>query len=133
METETAPSLYPTSPKDAVERWDRGDTVWSVEMGGLGPGYEQAIQVFMIEILREYVMRGQKDYSAEEWGAMCDAVLKTMDDKLGGLSGAQYGAARWLAYQFVFKGWEQVKADLKKHDEKDDRWIQVSSYWPKAA
>ena len=128
-------SLYPSSPKDAVDRWDRGDSVWTLEMGGLGPGYEQAIQVFVIEILRETVMRAKEDYSDAEWDAMCEAVLKSMDDRLGGLSGAQYGAARWLAYQFFKHGWDDVKRRAKEYEKNDgdSRWIQVSNYWPRAA
>src|SRR5690349_6978437 len=34
--------------KDAavwVARFDEGRSVWSIEMGGLGPGYEQALQI----------------------------------------------------------------------------------------
>ena len=127
-------SLYPESAKDAVERWDAGETVWTLEMGGLGPGYEQAIQTFMIEILREAVMRGKPaaEYTNDNWRAMADAVLHTMDKELGGLSGAQYGGACWLAYQLYSKGWEAVRAEAKKQGD-GDRWIQVSTHWPKAA
>ena len=27
---------------EQLRRWDAGDSIWTVEMGGLGPGYEQA-------------------------------------------------------------------------------------------
>ncbi len=33
--------------KDALAAWDRGEIVHSVEMGGIGPGYEQAIQILV--------------------------------------------------------------------------------------
>ncbi len=35
-------NIYPENAKEAVEIWDKGGTLWSIEMGGLGPGYEQA-------------------------------------------------------------------------------------------
>ena len=38
--------------KDLLDTWDSGSTIWSVEMGGIGPGYEQAIQVLMVELCR---------------------------------------------------------------------------------
>lgn len=126
--------VYPKSAAEAVEKWDRGEIVWTLDMGGMGPGYEQAIQVFMIEVLREAVMRGKKaeDYTNEQWDEMATAVLKTMDDKLGGLSGAQFGAARWLAYQLFANGWEHVRAKAKENGQ-EDRWIMVSNHWPKSA
>ncbi len=40
---------------DATEwlrRWDAGETVWTVSLGGLGPEYEQCIQITGAEILR---------------------------------------------------------------------------------
>ena len=40
---------------EMVETWDTGELVWSISMGGLGPGYEQAIQVLAIELMRDLV------------------------------------------------------------------------------
>ncbi|KKK93920.1 hypothetical protein LCGC14_2688070 [marine sediment metagenome] len=37
--------LHPKTLDEAIERWDAGRSLFSVEMGGLGPGYEQAIQI----------------------------------------------------------------------------------------
>lgn len=34
----------PETCEEALARWDAGETVFTAEMGGLGPGYEQAIQ-----------------------------------------------------------------------------------------
>ena len=39
--------------REQVERWDAGQSIWTLEMGGMGPGYEQAIQVLAIEITRD--------------------------------------------------------------------------------
>src|SRR5581483_2130454 len=37
--------LYGTNAADWLARWDAGRAVWSIEMGGLGPGYEQCIHI----------------------------------------------------------------------------------------
>jgi nitrogen fixation protein len=97
--------------KDATEwlrRWDSGESVWSVEMGGLGPGYEQAIQITAAEILRDLLNRAIYDYRADKWETDEDQWVRDRDciekhvcgkdpvKKLG-LSGAQWGAALSLA------------------------------------
>jgi hypothetical protein len=46
-------SARPETAAEALARWDDGKTVWTVEMGGLGPGYEQAIHVTAFELIRE--------------------------------------------------------------------------------
>jgi hypothetical protein len=43
---------YGADVTDWLRRWDEGKTCWSIEMGGLGPGYEQCIHITMAEILR---------------------------------------------------------------------------------
>lgn len=116
-----------------LARWDRGDVVWSIEMGGLGPGYEQAIQVAMAEILRHLI---DKNYVAAMWN---DAETWKDDRKrierwshqspaLGALrlSGAQYGAALSLATGFYWDGPHAVLSIPKF----TGRLIQVSRTFP---
>lgn len=38
---------------EALAAWDEGKIVTTVELGGLGPGYEQAIQVCAFEMIRD--------------------------------------------------------------------------------
>jgi hypothetical protein len=86
---------------ELVEAWDRGEIVWTISMGGLGPGYEQALQIAAVEFARagKDMSRTENDKAdAERFDGICSEVMKTIDDKLGGLSGAQYGAAKWLAW-----------------------------------
>lgn len=115
--------FYPKDIKDAVERWDRGETVWSVEMGGLGPGYEQAIQFGMIELLRRLI-GVDLPKNNEPWNDFLDGhlheVLKEFDL---GLSGAQAGAIKNLAAKFANQGWNAVEGVR-------DRLIQISNEWP---
>lgn len=108
-----ADEMYGKDAADIVSRWDAGRSIWSVAMGGFGPGYEQALQIAMIEFLRHLVGGG----TAEE--------LDT--DKLAplGLSGAQWGAARSLAGRIFADG---PQATLKAFG--DDRKIQVGRDFP---
>jgi len=116
--------MFPKSPRDAVEKWDRGMPVWTVELGGLGPGYEQSIQISVIEILREFL----DDTNIDNYEKRADVVLHRIDDDVLGLSGAQAAMAKRLARKFLIDGWKAVHDELKE----DKRWIQVSKHWPKA-
>ena len=125
-------NIYPENAKEAVEIWDKGGTLWSIEMGGLGPGYEQAIQVLFVEIIRDHlntVFPTEKEklteYLNNEFG---NAAIERTDKNAGGYSGAQVGAAKQLAYKFLTDGWEKIMS----MDEIKDRHIQISKFWPKA-
>ena len=118
-----------------VATWDAGQSVWSLEMGGLGPGYEQCIQVCVIEILRDALGASLPTNATPEgkealrsWG---DGTISRIDKGLGGMSGAQAGAARWLAYQIASKGWEDVLRRLKARETDTARMIQASTHWPR--
>lgn len=127
--------------KDAVEwlrRWDAGETVWTIEMGGMGPGYEQCIQITVAEILRhmldakykasDWMLDGEKwerdRDKIEEYG-FANKVIKQL-----GLSGAQWGAAVGLAAQFYRRGPADVMRDERV---KQDRHIQTRRAMPQAA
>ena len=122
-----------SSPQEWLKRWDNGEVVWSIEMGGLGPGYEQAIQITMAEILRFLIDR---NYNSSLWSDK-EAWQKDRDDietmghesslihKLG-LSGAQWGAALSLACQIYAKG----PVAIMKDDSVKDRHILVSKNFP---
>ena len=114
---------------DALAAWDAGDIIFTVEMGGLGPGYEQAIQVLVMELLRD--MRGKPlpttNDEAWKWG---DPVVNRLD-ALHGFSGAQVGAAKSLAIRMLRDGYAQTLDSAKSHDPA--RLIQVSGKFPSLA
>jgi hypothetical protein len=116
--------------REQLRRWDAGETIWSIEMGGMGPGYEQAIQVLAIEIVRDNLDKPLPEGDAErEWGystvSRIDHQLPNGKWSCGGYSGAQVGAARNLAYWWLKRGPAAI------HDEaKEDRRILVSNFWP---
>lgn len=127
--------MYGNTAADWLKRWDDGRTVWSIEMGGMGPGYEQAIQVTVVEILRFMLAQ---NYMAELWGEqeVLDGVVKEIEEwsykapeiKGLGLSGAQWGAALSLA-RFLYKDGPRK---VLKDERVKDRHIQVSNNWPRA-
>lgn len=102
-----------------LAKWDRGDSVWSIEMGGLGPSYEQCIQNLAIEIVRTVV--AEKPTTKEAYTAIADRVASEQDKRYG-FSGAQVGVAQNLAWRLAFHGWD---AAIQSADE--DRRIQVDN------
>lgn len=118
---------------EMLAKWDAGDTIWSVELGGLGPGYEQAIQIAAVEMARDgraFAKTGDDDADHKAWDDLCTASARKHDDALGGLSGAQYGAARWLAFQWVANGGPAELQARAKAQNRDT--IQVSRNFPRA-
>lgn len=124
---------YGADAVDWLKRWDSGKTCWSIEMGGLGPGYEQCIHITLAEILRHLLDR-KYDHTlwtdAEAWKRDREEIetasfANKRIDALG-LSGSQYGAAMNLAVQFYSRGPRAVMTD----ERVKDRHIQVSSKFP---
>jgi hypothetical protein len=127
METIYEPTgLVPNTAEEALRAWDAGEPVQSVEMGGMGFGYEMAIQTVAFELIRillidpelikelEETPKGQA-YS-EDFGKRLDEVALAADakdenghHKLGGLSGAQVGAAKNIAVNLVRHGYENAR------------------------
>lgn len=121
--------LIPATCAEALRRWDAGESVFSVEMGGLGPGYEQCIQIVAFEALRELLAQPApppwEDKDAMK--AFHDGIDKTLMERTKdmGLSGAQYGAGLSMAYRCFRIGYGHALAEVP------DRHIQVSNNWPK--
>lgn len=119
-----------TTVADALSVWDRGEPIWSVEMGGLGPGYEQCIQLLAVELLREYDGKRLPEKS-EDWRTWGDEVARRVNDQVGGFSGAQVDAAKNVAARMLKLGYGAALQDMKGHDP--ERLIQVSNNWPRLA
>jgi hypothetical protein len=113
-----------TTVEDVLAAWDAGETIWSVEMGGLGPGYEQAIQVFAVEMLREFKALDWSGAEAPDgWREARDRAHERV--KHYGYSGAQAGAATNIAANFCKRGPYEAVQSVEM-----DRRIQVSRYFP---
>lgn len=135
-DTQYEDTTYGADARDWLSRWDAGRSVWSIEMGGLGPGYEQAIQITVAEILRHLL---DKQYNAAKWEdrTAWETDRKAIDEygfaneriNALGLSGAQWCSAVYLALQLYRRGPQEVMADKRVKD----RHIQVSRVFPVAA
>jgi hypothetical protein len=124
---------YGADAKEWLARWDRGDTCWTIEMGGLGPGYEQCIHITCAEVLRWFI---ENNCDADAWDdkdkwkadreKLEQAMFKNKVVKELGLSGAQYGAAVNIASSLYSRGPREVMKD----ERVKDRHIQVNKHFP---
>ena len=124
--TQEPRSLYPETAIDALARWDANEPVFTVELRGLGPSHEQCIHVLVFELIRAL---GGDPLPSEgtlirEWG---DDVSYRVSKELGGLTGAQVGAATSFAYTVLKTGWRTALESV----ELDRHIIQVSRAWPR--
>lgn len=137
MTQEEADKFYGKDAAEWLRRWDAGETVWTIEMGGLGPGYEQCIQITAAEVLRHLL---DKKYNPEKWDfarANWERDLKKIEEyahanpviKKLGLSGAQWGVAVNLASNLYRKGPAAIMNDKRAEDRK----IQTRREMPQAA
>jgi hypothetical protein len=109
---------------EAIKRWNEGDQIWSVELGGIGPGYEQIIQILTFE----FVSRWEKKpiLNTTDFRNHCDKVTAELNEKLQGPTGAQHGAAEILAYKFIHDGYSEVLQSVRN----EARLILVSKSFP---
>jgi hypothetical protein len=125
--------LHGADATDWLKRWDEGGIVWSISMGGFGPGYEQSIQIACVEVLRFLL---EKEYNVSTWEdrkvwehCRCkieEAGFKNPVIEKLGLSGAQWGAAVNLAVHFYRRGPRAIMTDPEvKH-----RHIQIQRSFP---
>jgi hypothetical protein len=115
----------------ALAKWQGGDPVWSIEMGGLGPGYEQCIQVGAFELakrIKDAALPDEKAALGDALDKHLYAVIAEVAPVLDGLSGAQAGAIQNLAYHFVKDGYSETL-----HQVEQDRRIQCSRKFPALA
>lgn len=125
--------MYGKDAADMLRKWDAGETVHTIEMGGLGPGYEQALQIAAMEMLRYWVTeKPDHDFWKDEgvWKRDRDAMDKAVTPKLGplGLSGAQFGAAVTLSSSLYMRGPRQCLSEVPK-----DRHTMISNHFPTLA
>ena len=123
--------LYPETAIEALAKWDAGESVMTVEMGGLGPGYEQCIHIMAFEIIRAWggkrdaILAMPKD---KRWDALAGGIPEAIMGEIGP-SGAQVGAAVSLAWITIDRGWREAIDDPAVKD----RHIQVSKAFPQVA
>lgn len=119
---------------ELLRKWDNGELIRTIEMGGLGPGYEQCIQILAVEMLRDLEATDTRQLSPEEYK---DKLEKLTDltvarlDKTYHFSGAQVGAARSLAVRAYYMGWQSMLDEVKAQGVEQDRFISASKDFPR--
>lgn len=120
---------FPETAKEALERWDKGEAVFTIEMGGLGPAYEQCIHIVVFEIIRsadKNELIRLKDSNEGLNNYMDNLIFKNKICNDLGLSGAQAGAAKNLAFRYIVEGYRKTL----ERKEIQDRRIQVQRHFP---
>jgi hypothetical protein len=126
--------FYGADAAEWLRRWDDNQSVWTIEMGGMGPGYEQCIHITCAEIIRfmlaqkyEWGRLKTEPEIGKKWQEEIEAMSHdNLTIKKLGLSGAQWGAACNIAYQIYGRGPREVMKD----ERVKDRHIQVSKMFP---
>jgi hypothetical protein len=122
----------PLTAEEALAWWDAGKPVFTLELGGLGPGYEQCIHVLVFELIRKFKDEPLHDDNSRAYRQI-DAGVSPIDNKFKlELSGAQVGAAINFTLLVLREGWAKVVNLHESRCDKcgGDRFIQVSRAWP---
>ncbi len=111
--------------KKLLKAFDNNEPVTTIEMGGIGPGYEQAIQLLVFEIMRaDSPLLDKFNSKTNKWEDWAKDTINKMDEVYH-FSGAQVGAAKNLAYEFMKFGYQYI---IDKAPE--DRRIMVTKHFP---
>ncbi len=110
--------------KEALKRWDNNDTVWTIEKGGIGPGYEQVIQIGIFELCKDLIGIELPKDNVDKW--FDEALFKTMkrEKRLDEITGAQAGAMKNIAFHFLKNGYSET---LKLGKEQKANLIMVQN------
>ena len=108
--------------KQYLSQYDKGEEIEAVEMGGMGDGYEAAIQFLAIETMRELQDLPIID---NDFGLVIKLATETASNRTQqtGYSGAQFGAAQNIAA--VFWRHSPAKGIQKMRDNHPERIIKI--------
>jgi hypothetical protein len=115
----------PITWQDALAGWDSGELVFTIELGGIGPSYEQAMHIAVFETLRSI---GDMDTTlhADTQTRIIDRAIRDADEtKDLQLSSAQAAAVRGFVHTVLNHGWQN---SVLRYDT--DRRIQVRKWFP---
>lgn len=111
--------------KQYIADYDSGKPMETVSMGGISEGYEIAIQMWAIEILRilqHVAVPKDKDVFGNLINVVADVALEPLN-VIYGYTGAQAGAAKNMAAVFWRQGPENALQMMRNEDPKRMIWI----------
>jgi hypothetical protein len=130
--------FHPMHPKNETEMdveleclllsWDKGRSIPTISMGGLGPGYEQCIHLMAFEMLRILMEEKPPRHPQEDYLEAVKFFKHRLDavDVATGCTGAQWSAAQNVAARFYRYGYTEAHSTIP-----EERRIYVSQTWPK--
>lgn len=125
--------LYPKSAEEWLKRWHENHIVWSINLSGMGRGYEQCCQVIAAEFIQIMI---DKKYDASQWNSSGlyqkdrkeienlsfeNEIIMSLDP-----TGAQVAVALGLAARFYKDGPRKWLEDPANKD----RLIRVQKHFP---
>ena len=102
--------------EEVAKKWRDKKFVYTIELGGLGLGYEQALQEYLFDVFT-YLTENKIDIDTlVENGKYTEKFEKIADDIAKGrdLSYAMYGIARGTAFQFHRYGYAYMMNTVPK-------------------
>ena len=122
-----------TTAAELVAAWDAEQIIWTLAMGGLGPSYEQALQILAVEITRDALTLdlGETEASFAAFERSSVATIERVADAIGGPTGAMAGASRFLAWRWLTVGPARFLENAREQGH-ESRIIQCSRFYPHA-
>lgn len=118
-------TMYPRTARDALRKWDKGEPVFSLDITGMGPSYEQCTQMLVFAAIRAMYSRNRPKHRR---GVYTDGVFDNTAHRMNrwlGFSGTQVAFARHFVMHVFKNGWA---ATLEARPM--ERIIQVCKDWP---
>lgn len=115
----------PETTKEALELWDSGKFVTTLEMGNVGPGHEQCIHIAVFELIRYFISEPLSSDTDIAYSKLNALLHKINDEKKLKLEGDQERVIKGLAYHYLTYGYAST---IKTYGNK--RTIMVSSKFP---
>ena len=112
--------------EEFILKLHNGETVETIEMGGISESYENAIQGLFVDMLL-IVHKKQIPSNAKEVNELLTHVANTCTSKLEyGYSGAQVGAAKSLCWFFLADGYKGAIEKMRQIN--NNRIIKINKY-----
>jgi hypothetical protein len=116
----------PKTWEDALAAWDACEPVFTIELGGLGPSYEQAMHIAIFETLRLIGNMSPEALKRDTRLVVIDkAVANAEKERHLQLTMGQAGQVRTFVHGVLMQGWQNY---VTKYET--DRRIQVCRWWP---
>lgn len=123
--------LYPETAKEALDKFEKGEVITVVELGRLGPRYEQAIWFSIFELIKKCHKEDVSKWVDEKGKIKKSEVNNNeniIDDKLRNVCGglvifdAQAEIIKKTTFQLLMYGWRNMMLKAPK-----DNMIQISN------